>query len=116
MTKLRENDFMVVATDTMHNHVETWMKRRAEDMNMDVNIVDSTGSLSQINIQGPNSRKLMEKLTSEDMSNESFPFRAAREIDIEFARCTYFNILYVKSILHTHTYTHRSMLSYHVLG
>ena len=115
VTKLRENDFMVVATDTMHNHVETWMKRRAEDMNMDVNIVDSTGSLSQINIQGPNSRKLMEKLTSEDMSNESFPFRAAREIDIEFARCTY---PYCTSshLTLTHTYTHRSMLSYHVLG
>ena len=92
------------------------MKRRAEDMNMDVNIVDSTGSLSQINIQGPNSRKLMEKLTSEDMSNESFPFRAAREIDIEFARCTYQYHCMSSHLTLTHTYTHRSMLSYHVLG
>ena len=27
VTKLGENDFMVVATDTMHRHVEAWMQR-----------------------------------------------------------------------------------------
>ena len=95
VTKTEQDKFMVIATDTMHHHVETWIRRRAEDMNVDVNIQDITGTLAQLNIQGPNSRKLMEKLTSVDMSNESFPFRAARDIDIEFARCLCCRITYL---------------------
>lgn len=99
VTKMEESfnrqEFLVVATDTMHGHVETWMRRRAEDMKLDVSITDQTGAMAQINIQGPRSRELMQRLTSEDMSNLNFPFRAARNIDIEFARCLCCRITYL---------------------
>jgi glycine cleavage system aminomethyltransferase T/glycine/D-amino acid oxidase-like deaminating enzyme len=93
VTKLEEGRFWVVATDTAHRHVETWMRRHATGMQ--AHIADMTSAYAQINVQGPNSRDLMKKLSSVDFSNESFPFRRAREIDIGFARALCIRITYV---------------------
>ena len=49
-------------------------------------VTDVTSGYCQINMQGPRSRELLQTLTSADLSNEAFPFRTAREIDIGFAR------------------------------
>uniref|UniRef100_A0A7S4MXY7 FAD dependent oxidoreductase domain-containing protein n=1 Tax=Odontella aurita TaxID=265563 RepID=A0A7S4MXY7_9STRA len=92
VTKLSHNKFMVVATDTMHNHVLTHMKRRlASDAH--VFISDVTGAYAQINLQGPRSRDLLQALTSADM--QDFPFRNAAEIDIGYARVICMRITYV---------------------
>jgi 4-methylaminobutanoate oxidase (formaldehyde-forming) len=81
VTKLDEGRFWVVATDTAHRHVETWMRRNTTD-GMEVSIKDVTEDYAQINIQGPRSRELMQSVTSADLSNEGFPFRTVRKIDI----------------------------------
>jgi len=44
---------------------------------------------------GPRSRALLQQVTSADLSNEAFPFRTAREIDIGFARVLCVRITYV---------------------
>lgn len=87
-------EFLVVATDTMHRHVETWMRRNVPDES-DVHITDQTSHYAQINVQGPRSRDLMQQLTSCDMSDESFPFRAVQSIDVGYARCVCARITYV---------------------
>jgi glycine cleavage system aminomethyltransferase T len=84
----------VVATDTMHRHVETWMKRHMPD-DAHAIVTDVTSGYCQINVQGPRSRELLQTLTSVDLSNEAFPFRTAREIDIGFARALCIRITYV---------------------
>ena len=53
------------------------------------------GAYAQINVQGPRSRELLAALTNVDMSNEAFPFRTAREIDIGFARVLCIRITYL---------------------
>jgi len=92
--KLEEEKFMVVATDTMHRHVETMIKRSigADDFAV---VTDVTSGYSQLNLQGPNSRALLQQLTSEDVSNEAFPFLAIREIDIGYARLLCTRITYL---------------------
>ncbi len=82
VTKLDEGRFWVVATDTAHRHVETWMRRQTTD-DMEVSIRDVTEDYAQVNIQGPLSRELMQWVTPADLSNEGFPFRAAMEIDVD---------------------------------
>ena len=94
VTKLGDDDFMVVVTDTMHRHAETWMRRHMPD-DAHATITDVTSAYCQINVQGPRSRELLQTLTSADLSNEAFPFRAAREIDIGFARALCIRITYV---------------------
>ncbi len=92
--KLDETKFMVVVTDTMHGHVETWLRRNIPD-DAHAIVTDVTEGLTQINIQGPNSRALLSALTHVDLGNQAFPFRTARDIDLGLARALCVRITYV---------------------
>ena len=94
VTKQAEERFVVVVTDTMHRHVETWIRRHIPG-DAHCFVTDITGGIGQLNVQGPRSRELLQSLTSADLSNEAFPFRTAREIDIGFARAVCNRITYV---------------------
>jgi 4-methylaminobutanoate oxidase (formaldehyde-forming) len=94
VTKLSDERFLVVVTDTMHRQAETWMKRHTLGDARAV-VTDVTSAYCQINVQGPNSRALLQSLTDADLSNEAFPFRTAREIAIGFARVLCIRITYV---------------------
>ena len=93
VTKLDDERFFVVASDTAHRHVLTRMQRAAEGKH--AFIADVTGGYAQINIQGPNSRALLQSITTANLSNEAFPFRTAREIDLGFARALCIRITYL---------------------
>lgn len=93
VTKLDDEHFFVVASDTAHRHVLNRMKRAAEGKH--AFIADVTGGYAQINIQGPNSRALLQSITTAELSSEAFPFRTAREIDLGFARALCIRITYL---------------------
>ena len=93
VTKLDDDRFWVVASDTAHRHAETWMRRHLGDAHAFV--TDVTSGYAQINIQGPRSRDLLAAVTSADMSNEAFGFRTAAQIDIGFARVLCIRITYL---------------------
>ncbi|HEY84481.1 MAG TPA: FAD-dependent oxidoreductase [Chloroflexi bacterium] len=94
VTKLNEESYLVVVTDTMHRHAETWLKRHiSEDDHAFV--TDMTSAYGQLNIQGPKSRELLQSITTTDLSNEAFPFRHAREIEIGYAKVLCIRITYL---------------------
>ncbi|HEX2724694.1 MAG TPA: FAD-dependent oxidoreductase, partial [Beijerinckiaceae bacterium] len=93
VTKLDDARFLVVVTDTMHRHALTWLRRHIGDAHAFAS--DLTSGYCQLNVQGPRSRELLQSLTSADLSNEAFPFRTAREIDIAYARVLCIRITYV---------------------
>jgi 4-methylaminobutanoate oxidase (formaldehyde-forming) len=94
VTKLNKEKYLVVVTDTMHRHAETWLKRHisADDHAF---VTDMTSAYGQLNIQGPKSRELMQTITTSDLSNEAFPFRCAREIEIGYAKVLCIRITYL---------------------
>jgi glycine cleavage system aminomethyltransferase T/glycine/D-amino acid oxidase-like deaminating enzyme len=94
VTKLTEEEFIVVVTDTMHRHVETWLRRHVP-ADAHCFVTDVTGGIGQLNVQGPRSRELLQSITSANLSNEAFPFRTSREIDIGYARLQCNRITYV---------------------
>jgi len=94
ITKLQSDKFLVVVTDTMHRHAETWIKKNTPD-NAHCIVTDVTSGVAQLNIQGPKSRELLQTLTSCDLSNEAFPFRHAKEIDIGYAKVLCIRITYL---------------------
>ncbi|HEX5958200.1 MAG TPA: FAD-dependent oxidoreductase, partial [Hyphomicrobiaceae bacterium] len=94
VTKLEAERFLVVVTDTMHRHAETWMRRHIPG-DAHAFVTDVTSAYCQLNVQGPKARELMQAVTSADMSDTAFPFRAAREIDIGFARALAVRITYI---------------------
>jgi 4-methylaminobutanoate oxidase (formaldehyde-forming) len=94
VTKLDDERFWVVATDTVHRHVETWLRRHIPD-GAHVFVTDVTSGHAQLNVQGPRSRELLQAVTGADVSNTAFPFRAAREIEIGYARVLCIRITYL---------------------
>ncbi len=93
VTKLDDERYWVVASDTVHRHTETWMRRHLDDGHAFV--TDQTSAYAQLNVQGPRSRELLAAVTSADLSNDGFPFRAARELDIGYARVLCVRITYL---------------------
>jgi len=94
VTKLADDKFFVVASDTAHRHAERWIKEhRPADAH--VVVTDVTSGFGQINVQGPKSRALLQTLTSADLSDAAFPFRTAREIDLGYARVLCTRITYL---------------------
>ncbi len=93
VTKLDDDRFFVVATDTAHRHVETHLRRGFADGHAFA--TDVTSAYAQLNIQGPRSRELLQTITTADLSNDAFPFRTARTIDIGFARVLCIRITYL---------------------
>ena len=94
VTKFDDEHFMVVASDVAHGHCLMWMKRHlAGDAHAFV--TDVTSGYAQLNVQGPRSRELMQRVTRHDLSNEAFPYRAAAEIDIGYARAYCVRITYL---------------------
>jgi 4-methylaminobutanoate oxidase (formaldehyde-forming) len=93
VSKLDDDRFWVVASDTAHRHALTHLRRNLGDAHAFV--TDVTSGYAQLNIQGPRSREVLARLTSADVSNEAFPFRAVREIDIGYARVLCIRITYL---------------------
>jgi 4-methylaminobutanoate oxidase (formaldehyde-forming) len=94
VTKLADDRFFVVVTDTMVRHAEVWMKRHIPER-AHAFVTQVTSAFAQLNVQGPRSRELLQSITSADLSNEAFPFRTAREIDIGFARALCIRMTYL---------------------
>jgi 4-methylaminobutanoate oxidase (formaldehyde-forming) len=86
VSKLGNERYFVVASDTAHRHVATWLKRHTPD-GAHCTVSDVTSDYAQINIQGPRSRELLQAVTAHDLSNDAFPFRTAREIGIGTVLC-----------------------------
>ena len=93
VTKVTDDQFWVVASDTAHRHAQTWMTRHLGDLR--ASVTDVTGGYAQLNVQGPRSRELLQSLTAADLSDAAFPFRAARTIDIGFAQVLCVRVTYV---------------------
>ena len=94
VSKLGGERYLVVASDTAHRHVRSWLERHTPD-GAHCTVTDVTSAYAQINVQGPRSRELLQSVTSHDLSNDAFPFRTAREIDIGFARVLCLRITYL---------------------
>ena len=93
VTKLADDDFWVVASDTAHGHVLAWLARHIGGA--DVTIEDVTEDWAQLNVQGPRSRDLLATLTDADLSTEAFPFRTARFVTLAGVRVLLVRITYV---------------------
>jgi 4-methylaminobutanoate oxidase (formaldehyde-forming) len=94
VTRLAEDCYLLVLVDSIHRHVEGWLKKNIPP-DAYVFITDVTSGYNIINIHGPKSRQLMSGLTSVDMSNDAFPYLTMQEIDIGYALVKALRITYV---------------------
>jgi 4-methylaminobutanoate oxidase (formaldehyde-forming) len=94
VTRLSEERFLVVCSDTVHRHVETWMRRHFPE-GARATVTDVTSAFAMLTLQGPNSRALLSELTTVSLANQDFPYLSAREIDLGFARVQAIRVTYL---------------------
>ena len=94
VSKLDEERFLVVVTDTMHRHAETWMKRHIP-AEAHAFVTDVTSGYCQLNVQGPKSRALLQTLTTADFQTRRSPSAARARSTSAIARVLCIRITYV---------------------
>ena len=112
VTRLAEDRYLVVTTGTQTVRDIDWL-RRGIPREAHVTVTDVTSGEAVISIMGPRSRELLASMSDADLSNDAFPFGAAREVDlglayVRAARTTYVGELgwelYVPTEFATHVY------------
>jgi 4-methylaminobutanoate oxidase (formaldehyde-forming) len=94
VTRLEKESFLIVTGPWTQTRELNWLRRNTPD---EANVVytDVTSSMAVISVMGPNARNLLQPLTSDDLSNEGFPFATSREIELGYARVRASRITYV---------------------
>ncbi len=94
VTRLAEDAYMVMTAFSSHTRDFNWLKHHIGENDHAV-LTDVTAAYAGINVQGPNSRALLRKVTPTDLSNEAFPFGSSREIEVGYATVRASRISYV---------------------
>ena len=93
-TRLAEDCYMVMTAFSSHTRDFNWLQRHIP-ADAHAVLTDVTAAYAGINVQGPNSRKLLEKVSPADFSNEAFPFGTSKEIELGYATIRASRISYV---------------------
>jgi heterotetrameric sarcosine oxidase gamma subunit len=93
ISRLGEEEYLVVTPAFTHTHIETWIR---ENIPADAacTVADVTSGYVMLNVQGPNSRALLGKISSADFSNEAFPFASVRDIEVGYQAAKALRISY----------------------
>ncbi|WP_170763827.1 FAD-dependent oxidoreductase [Ruegeria lacuscaerulensis] len=85
VTRIAPQSFMVVSGHPSQMRDKHWIKSNAdEDWRFEV--FDATSAFGLLTLHGPKSRAILQAISGDDLSNDAFPFGAAREIDVAHAR------------------------------
>ncbi|MBI4694052.1 MAG: GcvT family protein [Gammaproteobacteria bacterium] len=94
ITRLAADQFMVVTAAFTHTHVESWLRNNIPEDAFCI-VTDVSGAYSMLNLQGPNSRALLQALSASDLSHAAFPFGTCKEIDVGYQKLLALRITYV---------------------
>ncbi|UWQ14504.1 FAD-dependent oxidoreductase [Aliiroseovarius sp. M344] len=93
VTRLSETAYLVVTPSITRLADETWMRRHVGDAR--VVITDVTAGEGVLAIMGPNSRKLLERVSPANFSNDANPFGTAQEIELGMGLARAHRVSYV---------------------
>ena len=85
VARLDEDSFLIVGSGIAEEYHMRWFEDQignGENTAEDVDVESLGLSLTGLSIAGPNARKVLEKITAEDVSHDAFKFMAVREMDL----------------------------------
>ena len=94
VTRLAEDDFLLVASDLIHRRIEPSIRRECRT-NETVVVTDVTSAYTLLAVQGPRSRELLSRLTEADLSNDAFPYLTSQHIHVGYAPVIASRVTYV---------------------
>jgi sarcosine oxidase subunit alpha len=83
VVKRGENDYYLTTSTGRAGSTVEWFRYQTRYDGWNFNMVNLTDAFGVINLAGPNARKVLEKVTDSDVSNEGFPYVGYREFMIE---------------------------------
>jgi 4-methylaminobutanoate oxidase (formaldehyde-forming) len=94
ISRLADDRFFLVTGTAFGRHETEWIKRQMP-ADGSVSLRDITAGLAVINVIGPQSRRLLERVTPDDVSNENFRHGKCKTITVGSAPVTALRITYV---------------------
>ncbi len=94
VTRLAEDAYMVITAASSQTRDFAWLRKNIPE-DARAYATDVTSAYAVLSVMGPQSRYLLSRLTPEDLSNESFPFGTAKEIEIGYASALALRVTYV---------------------
>ncbi len=94
VTRLGEEDFLVVASDLIHRRIEPAIRRECRPGETVV-VTDVTSAYTLLSVQGSKSRTLLARLTDADLSNDAFPYLTSQSITVGYAPVIASRVTYV---------------------
>lgn len=85
VTRIGEQKFLVVTGHPSQIRDQAWIRSMA-DPGWHFELFDATSAYGLLSLHGLKARELLQSISSDDLSNDSFRFGAAREIDMGYAR------------------------------
>ncbi len=85
VTRIAPWRFMIVTGHPSQTRDAAWIQANA-DPDWQFDVIDMTSAYSLLTLHGPKSREILQHLTRDNVSTTAFPFGAAREIDLAYAR------------------------------
>ncbi|MEO1794255.1 MAG: aminomethyltransferase family protein, partial [Pseudomonadota bacterium] len=95
VTRLAENAFLMIVPAATVQRDLAWLRRQQAAGGDTVVIFDATSAEAVFCVMGPNARRLLNAVSSADLSNEAHPFGMAREIEIGLAHARAHRVSYV---------------------
>lgn len=94
VTRLAEDDYLIVTSGEFQVRDFHWLKRHIPEGAHAV-LNDVTSGVSMLGLMGPRARDLLQSLSPDDLSNDSFPFATSREIELGYGYVRASRISYV---------------------
>jgi 4-methylaminobutanoate oxidase (formaldehyde-forming) len=94
IARLAEDRFYIVTGTGFATHDFDWIARNIPD-GLDAQLVDITSSNAVLALMGPNARKVLEKVTRDDVTSAGFPFGQARQLTVAGAPVLALRVTYV---------------------
>jgi sarcosine oxidase subunit alpha len=83
VVKRADNDYYFTTSTVRAGATVEWLRYHTRYDGWDYHMVNLTDAFGVINLAGPNARKVLEKVTDADVSNEAYPYAAYREFRIQ---------------------------------
>jgi sarcosine oxidase subunit alpha len=82
VARLDDETYYVTTTSTGADGVYQWFTWWNAVWHMDVELANLTGALAAVNVAGPNARTVMERVSSDDFSNEGLTYLDAKHVRV----------------------------------
>ncbi|MGH2463547.1 MAG: GcvT family protein [Candidatus Limnocylindria bacterium] len=94
VTRLGEDRFFIVTGTAFGNHDLGWIRSHAPEVGS-VEVVEVTSEQACLGLWGPRARDILSSVTSDDVSNQAFPYLTARPIMVGDVAALALRVTYV---------------------